>query len=583
MPMAALKSPVRWITPARIEAEEISLQNELSIPRILAAVLIQRGFSDPAAAYKFLNPSLDHLHDPSLLPDYQEAIHEILGARERKEKIFVHGDYDVDGVTSAALYSRFLTKIGCDVHAHVPHRMKEGYGIHETAVLDAQATGAKLFLTCDCGISAHKQVALAKQLGMRVVVTDHHTVGEELPDAAAVVNPHRKGSKYPFPEISGAGVAFKLCEGLTRELGHSKEHYCRAYLDLAALGTIADVMPLLDENRVIAKFGLERIKDTKKVGLQALLRETELLDGPQPLTTRHVGWVLGPRLNAAGRIDDAALALRLLLETDEIQGALIARQIEQINSDRKTEQQKILDEAIEVVESEGLHERNVILVARPDWHPGVIGIVAGRLVEQFGRPAFVASIDPESGQCKGSARTIPGFNLAQAIHKHQHLLLSGGGHAMAAGFSVHVDQVAELAAALHEYAGSILTAEDFVITVQADLEVLCPEIDHASVEAISLMQPFGCENPAPTFLARGMSFVQVTPTKKPEHAQAILREGDGLAVNCVGFGLGERMAELPSGFEADVLFQPEIDTWNGNRRLKWVIKDFAAVPAISLR
>lgn len=548
---------------------------ELSIPSLLAAVLVRRGFDTPEVAEAFLNPSLDHLHDPRLLPDYEAAQAVLLNARERNEKIFIHGDYDVDGVTSAALFSRFLTKVGCTVQTHVPHRIKEGYGIHLSVVDEAHAAGAKVFLTCDCGSGALEQIAKAREYGMRVVVTDHHTVGDVSPEAEAFINPHRGDSHYPYPELSGVGVAFKVCEGLNRELGNQSIHYYRAYLDLAALGTIADVMPLTGENRIIAKFGLQRILESNKPGLKALLRESRIAEqGLSELRSYHVGYVLGPRLNAAGRIDDAALALKLLLEREEQAAALLARNIEEINSARKEEQQRILDLAVETVLERGHHERNVIVVGGEDWHPGVIGIVAGRLVEQFRRPAFVGSIDRETGICKASARTIPGFNLANAIRAHFHILLGGGGHAMAAGCSVSADRLEELADALHQYAGGILSAEDFEETYEVDLEVQPGEVNMTSVQSLSRMEPFGCGNPEPLLIARGMTFSQITPTKNPQHVNAVLRNGQGPTVRCIAFGMGERFQDLQPGFQGDVLFQPNLEDWNGGRYLKWRLKDF---------
>ena len=271
--MAILTAPTTWITPARDSAGELILERELGVSSLLACVLLARGYRDPGAADRYLHPNLSHLSDPRLLPDFDKACVAILGARERKETIFIHGDYDVDGVTSAALLTRFLKSLGCSVITHVPHRMKEGYGIHLNAVDAAQEAGAKLFLTCDCGSTAHTQVARARAAGMAVVVTDHHLMNEDLPKADAVVNPHRSDSEYPFRELCGVGVVFRLCEGITAEMGHNVANFQRAFLDLAAIGTVADVMPLVGENRVITKCGLERIPDTKKLGLQALLRE----------------------------------------------------------------------------------------------------------------------------------------------------------------------------------------------------------------------------------------------------------------------------------------------------------------------
>lgn len=572
--MPSLSTTARWVIGERDHEAESLLQRELGIPSIVAAILAQRGFTDPAVADKFLNPRLEDLHDPRRLPDYSAAQSAILGAKERGELIFVHGDYDVDGVTSASLLHRFLKAVGCNVHTHVPHRMKEGYGIHRSAVEQAKTLGAKLFLTCDCGIAALEQVRMAREAGMTVVVTDHHTVGSELPAAHAVVNPHRHDSEYPFEELSGAGVAFKLCQGLAGDLGQKIENYHRAFLDLAALGTIADVMPLLDENRIIARFGLARLAETKKIGIRALMNEAKInLEPGKPLRSYHVGFVLGPRLNAAGRLDDAGLALQLLIETEEARAAELARTIEGVNASRKSEQQRIIDEATEMVLTNGWHERNVIVVANEGWHSGIVGIVAGRLVEQFHRPTFVMSMNRETGRCKGSARTIPGFHLADAIRAFPDLM-EGGGHAAAAGCSFSIDDYERVGDALHEYAGRMLTPDDFVPTVNIDLEVEFGEVTLQTVEAMERLEPFGCANPEPTFIARGVSLAQILPTKNPAHVRLMLRRGTSSAVPGIAFGIGERLTQTGPGATADLLFQPNVEEWRGMRSLKWQVKDY---------
>lgn len=572
-----LSAGKRWIISARDFSAESRLRDQLGISSLVAAVLVARGYSDPTEAHTFLNPSLDDLHDPRLLPDYGPAVAAILGAKERNEKIYIHGDYDVDGVTSAALFSRFLTKIGCNVETHVPHRMKEGYGIHVSAVDAAAAAGAKLFLTCDCGVAALEQVERAKAAGMSVVVTDHHSLGDKLPNAEAVVNPHRQDSLYPFCELSGAGVAFKLCAGIAQELGIAAVHYYRAYLDLAALGTIADVMPLVGENRVIARFGLQQLSQTKKLGLQAMMRQAKIEPGT-PLGGYHVGFVLGPRLNAAGRVDDAALALNLLLSTDVTESAKIAAEIEQKNQHRRDEQQRILAEAVELVREQNAHSKNVIVVAKPGWHTGIIGIVAGRLVEIFRRPTFVMSVDGD-GNCKGSARSIPKFHLADAIRSYPELM-SGGGHAMAAGCAFPHERLGDVVDALHSYAGERLTEEDFVPMMWTDAEVTAEEVNRKAVEELACLEPFGCENPEPVLVARGVTLAEVAPTKKPEHVRALLR-ADNRTVPAIGFNMGERIKTEMIGQKVDVAFQPSLDEWRGTVTLKWQIQDVREASAIS--
>jgi len=577
MSAVAFVPSTRWVL-CDAEPDAIThLQTSLGISPILARILVNRGLTDPVAAERFLNPRLSDLYDPKLLPDFGLARDAILNARDTKAKIYVHGDYDVDGVTSAAIFSRFLRAIGCDVHTHVPHRAREGFGIHLDAVASARDLGAKLFLTCDCGSSAIEQVDAASEAGMEVLVTDHHEVGEVLPNAVAVINPHRKDSTYPFNELSGAGVAFKVCEGLVRELRPDDlSAFYQRYLDLAALGTIADVMPLIDENRIIAKFGLQALGATRKIGLQALMRAANVEVTPdKPLRAYHVGFVLGPRLNAAGRIDDAALSLKLLLTGDVTEAATLAQSIETLNQQRRAEQERIVEEAIAQVEATEGGIPNVLLVGQTGWNAGVVGIVAGRLVEKFRRPTFVLNIDPVTGVAKGSARTIEGFHLADAINQHRSMFLSGGGHAMAAGCSFDSSRLGELQTALHDYAGGFLTPEDFEVRTRVDAEVAPGELPIEIVEAIQRLEPFGVANPTPTFVARQMLISQMLPTKNPAHMRMTFSTPGFGSVSGIAFGIGERLSTIPPGVTADVLFQPSVDDYRGGRTVKWQVKDLS--------
>jgi len=568
---------IQWTAPVRQREKERMLQDALGIPALLACVLVDRGFSDPESAATFLNPSLDDLGAPEKLPDFANARNEILRAREAGDLIFVHGDYDVDGVTSAALLTRFLLSIGCKVKVHVPHRMKEGYGIHLNAVSDAQGAGAKLFLTCDCGVSAHVQVDAAKAAGMRVVITDHHTIGESIPEAHAVVNPHRKDSEYPYQELCGVGVAFRLCEGLATELGFHKVNYRRAFLDLAVLGTVADVMPLTGENRIITRHGLKQLYDTKKVGLQALLRESKVMEECNGrLRAWHIGFMLGPRLNASGRIDDAVRSLNLLLTSDAKDATRMAQAIEEINTQRKEDQKQMMEEVVKRVLEEGLQERYAIVIGGEGWHPGIIGLVAGRLVEQFRRPSFVISIDSKTNTAKGSARSIPGFHLADAIRAHPDLV-SGGGHAMAAGFSLQADRVPEAAKAFDAYAAERLTAADFEVMMNVTAEVSPEEVSFAAVQALEQLEPYGIENCEPTFALNGMRITGIQQTKNPLHPMLVLRatSGTGPFIKAMAFSMGEMLSQYEPGFEAQLLIKATIEAWRGSRKMKWDIKHLA--------
>lgn len=568
-----------WSALPRDRRKEAALASELGLPELAVAVLIGRGYDEPNAIRAFLDPRLDDLHDPSLLPDYRPAADEILGARERRERIFIHGDYDVDGVTSAALLYRYLRAIDCDVVGHVPHRVREGYGIHLDAVEKARLAGAKLFLTCDCGIAAHEQVQAAREAGMRVVVTDHHTVGDALPDACAVVNPHRKDSRYPFEDLSGVGVVFKLCAGLTRELGLPVDKYYRAYLDLATLGTIADMMPLRGENRIIARHGLSQLPQTKKVGLKALMKAASVEPRKRDsLTSFDISFQLGPRLNAAGRLDDAALAYRLLVTSDPQEAEELAQTVDELNRQRQADQKQIIDLAIAQVENAPMRDSPIIIATGEGWHPGVVGIVAGKLVEHFHRPAFVLTVDRQANLAKGSGRSISGFNLYDIIKAHDGLV-SGGGHALAAGMRTQADKLDEVIQKFSEYAKDRITEDMLVKEIVADAEVDAGEMTLAVAEALESMEPYGIDNPTPVFWVRDVQFAHVKATRNPEHPQVVLSPKGAPPVRAVAFGMGERLSQEMVGWHADCLVQLTVNEWNGRREAQWQLKDYRKVDA----
>lgn len=559
----------RWTVKPTDPLAAEALVSALGIRPLVARLLVQRGITEPEQAHKFLNPSLDDLHDPKLLPDYDAAASAIQGAIERKEKIFIHGDYDVDGVTSASLLTRCLKRLGADVTTHVPHRVKEGYGIHVSAVDRASEIGAKLFLTCDCGSSAITQIERANELGMTVVVTDHHAIQEAVPQAAAFVNPHRTDQPYPFSEISGVGVAFKLCAGLSREKGVPLDKYYRAYLDLVTLGTVADVMPLVDENRIIVSNGLPRVQDSGKPGIRALLRNIDLRG---PVTAKTIGFQLGPRLNAAGRLDDAALSLQLLLEEDEHRAQEIADELEAINKHRREEQDRIMAIAHERIAAEGLAEAPVIVLDGDDWHSGIIGLIAGRVVEAYHRPAFVMS----TGEiAKGSARTIPGYHLADALKRLKGLLLTQGGHELAAGFSLERTQIPVFREALTADALATIPPEAFIRQRQIDTETTLEECTVENLYHLQRLAPFGQENPEPVFVARRMRVDSVTPTQNPEHVRLKLRDDQGRSVTAMGWRKPEIVNFVRPDDRIDIVFHAEINRYNGTESVQWIVHDLA--------
>lgn len=540
---------------------EATLQRELGIQRLLAAALVDRGIDDAESANEFLNPSLDSLHDPKLLPNCEEAVRILMEAREKGQRVFVHGDYDVDGVTSTAIWARALRRLGFDVVPHVPHRIKHGFGVHEDAVFEAMQQGAKVLLTCDCGSSAIGAVKRAKQLGMRVVITDHHEFGGELPAADAIVNPHLPNHDYPFPHLSGAGVAFKVAQRVAEECGATALQFQRAFLDLACVGTIADVVPLHGENRIIAHFGLKALGRTKKVGLEALMRAAQIEPGAK-VTSHDVSWRLAPRLNAAGRVDDAALALELMLTDDPARAQSLARRLDELNEERRAEEMRILEQAEETIRELNLANKPLIMVFAEEWHRGVVGIVASRISEKYNRPVLLAAVDPESGIAHGSARSPETFNLHDALMLHRDFFRTCGGHARAAGFSVASDALEEVRSALVQHAGNMLRPEDLVPTRHATTSVSPEEVVHKAFIELERLEPIGEANPKPLFFMPGARLLEVQPTSNPEHVR--FRIEAPRPVYGIGFRSAQLFEDVAQGDQVDLLFRAAINRYCGN-------------------
>lgn len=574
--MSKEPGPYEWIVADREPAVERRLCSELGVSTLVASQLVRRGIKDAEQGRRFLHPRLDDLHDPALLPDYGPATRLILSAREKGDLIYVHGDYDADGVTSTAIFARFLDKIGCKVVPHVPHRVREGYGISMEAVRHGIESGASLFLTCDCGISAFEQVQALKEAGLTVVVTDHHEPKPTLPAADAIVDPHLPSSEYPFEQLSGAGIAFKLCAGIARDLGYPVESFYRNYLDLATIGTVADVVPLVDENRTIVRHGLPQVFDSRRPGIRALL-PLSLKEGADRVTTRDIGFGLGPRLNAVGRLDDASLAFDLLMTKDDAEARRIAKKLDDFNAQRKAEQTNLVESTIRQLEEAPQPLPPVLIVVGLDWSPGLIGLVAGKITEAYRRPSFVMTLDSETGVAKGSARSVPGFHLADALHEVSELILGGGGHALAAGFSVEKEKIEQLSKALNSLASQTIGEEPPPISLLIDAEVEADEADLESVEELALMEPYGESNPEPRWVTRNLRVESVAPTRNPDHANVRLRATSGAMRNAIGFGLGPRLAELSQGDLVDVVYTASPESYNGSRYVKWYLKDFALI------
>ncbi len=543
--------------PERTRALAVSL----AIPEPLAALLVQRGLGDPDAAKAFLRPELERLSDPLVWADMGEAVAVIARAVRGGSPILVHGDYDVDGQCAAALLTRVLRTAGATVEAFVPHRLRDGYDFGPAGIAAAQRAGARLIVTCDCGITAVDAVAQARAAGLEVVVTDHHLPGDALPAANAVLDPRRPDCPSADKDLCGTGVAFKLAQALCRALGLSPNLPLH-FLDHVALATVADVVPLAGENRILVRHGLKLLAQSRWAGLRALV-ETAGLAG-KPLRAGHVGFILAPRLNAAGRIGDAQDGLRLLLSDDPEEARRLARELETLNARRQEIDQRILVEATDLAEATLGPDDRALVLAAEEWHPGVIGIVASRLVERFGRPTFLIGWEGDLG--RGSGRSVEGFDLHQALHAVGACLERYGGHRMAAGLTIRRDRFEEFRVAFLRVAREFLRPEDLAPVQRVDLEVPLGAVSAELERLVRYFEPCGAGNPAPVFGVRGARAVGARRVGG-NHLRFTLADDSG-ALPAVGF----RWADLvPSEWlvePVDVAFKLERDEWQGRAVLQ---------------
>ena len=567
-------TPKRWsLLPEDIQAEA-RLQIELGVHPITARLLVQRGLTTPEAADRFLNPTLDRLYDPMLLPDAEAACARLKIALANKEKILVHGDYDGDGLTSSALWTRLLRSLGGNVDVFVPHRKRDGYDMRIPIIEQAKQEGVTLIVTTDCGIQRVDEVEHAREAGIDVIITDHHTPGAILPKAVAVVNPQRKDSQYPFRHLAGVGVAFKMGEALTRYLGHGVNGFRRAYLDLAAIGTVTDVMPLLDENRILVKHGLEHLQETKKPGLRALIDVCGYAD--KKLDTRSIGFGIGPRLNSASRIDETKIALDLLMTKDEDEAVSLARRLNELNQQRRDEQDKVFEEAMEQVVRQDMTEAKCLVVSG-NWRGGIIGIVASKIVDRFHRPCVVIGTDDTTGLGRGSARSITAFNMFDAVNACTALLEEYGGHAHAAGMSIRTENIVDFAAQMNHLAGVALSDEDILPTLEVAVELSPAEISSDLLNQVAAMEPFGNGNPEPLFVSRSVPVMEVMRMgNEKQHLRLTLR-ADGLngrdSVQSPWFFRGELAEMLETVPSLDICYKPQFNDWNGRRSIQFLLED----------
>lgn len=568
----------RWIETQVDRAAAARLAEALELHPLAAQVLASRGLAEPADAERFLGASLADLPDPFGMKGMDAAVARLVAAIEANERIACYGDYDVDGVTSTVLLTGFLRAAGADVVTYTPHRLVEGYGLNTAAVAKLAERGVRLLVTLDCGITSVEEVRAAAGLGLDTVVVDHHTVPVELPAAVAILNPHQPGCPYPSKDLAAVGVTFALVMALRKRLrergrfGPARpEPNLKEALDLVALGTVADVVPLVRANRILVRWGLEELARSRRPGLRALKRVAGILDGT-PVSAGQVGFRLAPRINAAGRLDDAGRGVRLLLSDDPAAAQALAEELDRENQARQEIERRILDEALADAEARVALGAKGLVLARDGWHPGVVGIVASRVVERFHRPAVLVALSGEEG--KGSGRSIEAFHLYDALAACAPHLLRFGGHRHAAGVTVARAALPAFQAAFERHAAERLSDDDLVPRCRIDAWIDEGDVSERAAEDLQRLGPYGAGHPEPVFALRGGAGRARTVGAGGQHLKVALGRG----LDAIGFGLGDRLEACRGPIEA--AFTIGFDEWDGSRRLQLKLRDLRAGSAV---
>ena len=555
-----------WIARSIDQQEVLALAETLALSPITAKVLWGRGVRNPVQARKWLSDSEDNGHDPFLLPDMEKCVDRLHEAICQQERVCFYGDYDVDGISATSLHLSFFGKIGTRAEVYIPHRQEEGYGLNEAAIRKLADRNVKVLVTSDCGTTSHKEIALAQSLGIDVIVTDHHQLQEEIPEPYAFLNPYRPDSLYPFKGLCSGGLAYKVAKAYFMKYP-TFETFPEEQLDLVALSSIADVVPLRDENRLFVREGLRQITKGTRSGIRAL---KQILGITGPCSASTIGFRLAPVINAAGRLAHADLGVRLLTNESDVEALVIAKKLEQLNCARREIEQDIFEEAQAIVKED--KDSPVIVVGKHGWHMGVVGIVASRLVERFHRPAIVVAFN-EDGLGKGSARSVPGYNVYEALAQCQEYLVGFGGHPFAAGVTVTSTEFPNFQAKMYETVYMNISEESKVPVLDIDAEVSLSELSHQLLRELEQLNPFGMGNPEPLLSSIGVRVLQKRIVGD-NHLKLVIRQNGSVPVECIGFRMGEWFDKL-SGERAlfDVAFTPEINRWKGCDRIQLRMRD----------
>lgn len=555
-----------WIIKDQsIDASDMEIRDK-RVPKIIVQVLKNRGYDTPEKIEKYFVPSLSDLHNPFLMGGMEKAVDRIIKAIETKENVLVHGDYDADGITGSALVIDNLRKLGLNVEYYIPHRIVEGYGLSSRGISHAIEKRCTLVITVDCGITSVQEVLQAKQDNLDIIICDHHKPQPVLPDAYAILNPKLPGDNYPFKELAGVGVAFKLIQGLFIKMKKPLETIYED-LDLVALGSVVDVVPLVDENRVLVKYGLKKIAKSKKIGIQAILKETRLKDD---LTSYHLGFIIGPRINACGRMRDAKEALELFLTNDQTKATEFVQNLSTDNKKRRLIEDGMCQEAKCLIQENHLDKDRIIIVEKETWHEGVVGIVASAICDEFFKPAIILSV--KEGVAKGSARSIPGLDIAEALGACQYLLVRYGGHSQAAGLELSIEKLAQLRQCINDYALKFDEAI-FQRKHSYDMEISLDEITEDVAYFLKFFEPTGMANPQPVFLGTNLEVVGVPRVVGNDHLKFALRDG-GKTFDVIAYSQAGKILEIePGETRLDCLFSIAEDSYTKKKKTVLKIKE----------
>ncbi len=540
------------------------VSEEHGISNLLAKILINREIIEKEQINIFLDPKRNNFHDPFLMKDMDKAVERIIKAIENNEKILIYGDYDVDGITSITVLKKFLNERGLTVDYYIPNRLEEGYGLNKEAIKEIASKGYKLMITVDCGISGIEEIEYANSLGIETIITDHHEQSEKLPNAYCVVNPKRKDSTYPFRGLAGVGVVFKLIQAISIKQELDEKEFLK-YLDVVCIGTISDIVPLVDENRVIAKLGLMLVGRTKNIGLKELINDI----GYKEINSTMVSFGIAPRINACGRMGEQERALKLFL-TDNIEEAKgITAELNEYNLQRQKTEKTIYEQAMQKLADEDINKISTIVIAGENWHHGVIGIVASRITEKFFKPTILICMEGEEG--KGSGRSVPGFDLHSALEESSEFLSKYGGHEMAVGLSLPKNKFEQFKIHFEEIAKE-KNIKQIIPVINIDCEISKKDLTKETINQIKLLEPFGEKNKQPLFAYKNLKIASIRALSEGKHLKLVLKDGNDI-IEAIGFNLGELSNEYLIGDKVDVVGTLEINSFNGQDTIQINLKD----------